>query len=287
MSAPTALTLSLCNELLAQDGLSLDAQCEVAKALGYEGLELSPGTLAPEPHTLGADTLDTMRQTVERHGLRITGLHWLLAPYPAASIFDPSQWDKTKAILFALIDQCARLGGSVLVHGSPSSRHLPDGVSMVDALSISAEFFRSIAARAEERGVTYAIEPLSRAETAFINTVDEAALLVEMVGSPAFKTMIDTSAAGQTERVPVAELIRRWVPTGMISHIQVNDTNRGAPGTGDDPFHAIVAALDDVGWDKPVAVEPFKTVVNGVATAAIGAATLRAHFAACAASRAR
>jgi sugar phosphate isomerase/epimerase len=75
---------------------------------------------------------------------------------------------------------------------------------------------------------------------------------------------------------PVADLIRHWVPGGKIGHIHANDSNRGAPGMGEDPFPAIVAALRDVGWSMPVGVEPFRTLINASVTAAIGAATLRA-----------
>ena len=68
----------------------------------------------------------------------------------------------------------------------------------------------------------------------------------------------------------------------ILGHIQVNDTNRGAPGTGDDPFADIVGALRDVGWQQPIAVEPFVVRVDATATAAIGAATMRACWAAAA-----
>lgn len=276
MSGAPPLFLSLCNEMLADEGLSLDDQCRVACALGYRGLELAPGTLSAQPHTLPDEELAKVRDTIEWQGLVVTGLHWLLAPYPDASIVDPAAQERTEAILLGLVDQCAALGASVLVHGSPSSRQLPAGMTHDAALDQAARLFKPIARRAEERGVTYCIEPLGRGETDFINTVVEGQALVEMVGSPAFQTMIDTSAAGQAEAEPVADLIERWVPKGNIAHIQVNDTNRGAPGTGDDPFADIVNALKVVGWSKPIAVEPFRAVVNATATAAIGAATMRA-----------
>lgn len=274
------LELSLCNELLAADGLSLEAQCARAAALGYMGLELAPGTLAARPHEMGPDDWDAVRATVEAHGLRVTGLHWLLAPYPGLSIFDPATHAETRAVLAGLIEGCARLGGSVLVHGSPSSRNRPEGLSQGDALEMAAEVFAPVAARAAEAGLCYCIEPLSPAETNFAGTVEAAVVLVETVSDPAFSTMIDSSAAAQAEAAPVADLIRRWVPTGHIAHIQLNDSNRGAPGMGADPFHEIVAALVDVGWDRPVAIEPFRTCIDGTVTAAIGLATIRAHEAA-------
>lgn len=270
------LELSLCNELLAADGHDLDAQCARAAALGYMGLELAPGTLAEAPHRLTPDEAAAIRAIVERHGLRVTGLHWLLAPYPGLSITEPGREDETRAVLEALVRLCAALGGDVLVHGSPSSRVLPEGTGPEEALEQAARVLGPVARAAETAGVTYCIEPLAPAETAFLNTVEEALALVDRVNSPAFRTMIDTSAAGQAEELGVPDLIRRRVPEGRIAHVQVNDTNRGAPGTGADPFPAIAAALRDVGWDRPVAVEPFVTVIDGTVTAAIGAATMRA-----------
>ena len=270
------LELSLCNELLANDGLTLDAQCERAAALGYMGLELAPGTLAERPHEMSGADWRAVRATVEAHGLRVTGLHWLLSPYPGLSIFDPSTHAETQVVLGGLIDGCAALGGDMLVHGSPPSRRRPEGMTETEALDMAAEVFAPVAARAAAAGVTYCIEPLSPVETNFAGTVAGAAELVARVGNPAFRTMIDSSAAGQAEAAPVADLIRRWLPTGQIAHIQLNDSNRGAPGMGDDPFADIVRALVEVGWDRPVAVEPFRTCIDGTVTAAIGLATLRA-----------
>jgi D-psicose/D-tagatose/L-ribulose 3-epimerase len=267
--------LSLCNELLAADGLSLARQCEAAHALGYMGLELALGSLRERPHEMSDAEAASIRATVEDHGLEITGLHWLLAPYPNASITDPARSPKAQAILLRLTEICALMGGRVLVHGSPAQRQPVKGESPEETADRLTDFFAPVAKAAEAAGVTYCIEPLSKAETSVIKTVAEGAALVDRIGSPAFRTMIDTSAAGQSETEPVADLLRRWLPTGSLAHVQVNDTNRGAPGMGNDPFVDIAAALRACEWPHPVAVEPFRTCINGITTAAIGAATMR------------
>lgn len=269
------LDLTLCNELLAEEGLTLAQQCEIARDLGYIGLELAPATLSPAPHLLGAEERAEIRATVEDSGLRVTGLHWLLTAYPELSITDPATSDAAQEVLIALVGLCADLGGRVLVHGSPGQRMRPAGTGDGELLDRLVAFFRPIAEEAARRGVVYCIEPLAAVETDLINTVAEAARLVEAVGHPAFRTMIDISAAGQEEG-DVAGLIRQWVPTGMIAHIHANDSNRGAPGMGNDPFPQIVAALIEAGWSSPVGVEPFRTLIDARVTAAIGAATLRA-----------
>ncbi len=269
------LEYTLCNELLAAEGMDLAAQARVAAELGYAGLELAPATLDAAPHRLSAGKVAGIRAAVEDAGIRVTGLHWLLSGYPEASITDPARQAKTQTILLGLVDLCADLGGKVLIHGSPAQRLRPEGMGDDALIRHLAGFFAPVAAAAEARGLTYCIEPLSARETQVINTVAEGAALAEAVASPAFRTMIDISAAGQQEP-PVAQLIRDWVPRGVIGHIHANDTNRGAPGMGTDPFPEIVAALLDSGWDRPVGVEPFRTLLDARVTAATGIATLRA-----------
>ena len=64
------------------------------------------------------------------------------------------------------------------------------------AASAAIECFAAVAERQRDAGVTYCIEPLARNQTAFVNTVAEAAAIVRQVGNPALRTMIDCSAAG-------------------------------------------------------------------------------------------
>ena len=270
------LDITLCNELLAEDGLSLAEQAEVAAKLGYCGLELAPATLGEAPHRLGAAEVVEIRRTVETAGLRVTGLHWLLSAYPDASITDRARWDYTRDILIGLVALCAELGGQVLIHGSPGQRVRPEGMEEPALIAHLAEFFEPVAKAAEWAGVTYCIEPLAKVETDTITTIAEGAALVDALANPAFRTMIDCKAAGLQEPT-VADRIRDWVPTGAVAHIHANDTNLGAPGMGDDPFEDIVQALVDTRWEGLVGVEPFRTNLDARVTAAIGIATLRAH----------
>ncbi len=270
--------LFACNEMLAGDGLDFAAQCRVAAAIGYGGLEIAPGTLGPDPFAVKDAALEGMARIAADHGLAIAGLHWLLTSFPHLSITDPDRAGDTQAALLRLCDICALLGGRVMVHGSPAQR-VPPPAEPAEALRDRvAGFFGPIAERAGALGLTYCIEPLSRDQTPFLNTVAEAAGMVARVDHPAFRTMIDTSSAGRAEADPVAEVIRRWVPTGLIRHIHLNDTNRGAPGMGEDDFAGILAALREVGWTGCLSVEPFVTALDGTVTLAIGAATIRAHL---------
>jgi sugar phosphate isomerase/epimerase len=87
--------------------------------------------------------------------------------------------------------------------------------------------------------------------------------------------MIDCSAAGQVEKAPVDELIRRWVSSGHVAHVQVNDPNRRGPGQGDMKFAPILRALKDANYAGIVAVEPFDYVPDGPGCAARAIGYLR------------
>ncbi len=269
------MKLSLCNEVLA--GLSLERQCEVAAALGYDGLEIAPFTLAEHPEQIGAGEAARIRRVVESFGLVVTGLHWLLVKPAGLSLTDPdaSVRSRTLDVIARLIALCAELGGSVLVHGSPKQRAIADGETHAIARSRLRDFLADAAVVAEANGVTYCIEPLSPRETALINTVAEAAELVREIDRPSLRTMIDCSAAGACEKVSVPELIDRWLPTGLVAHIQVNDPNRRAPGQGEMRFAPILAALKKHGYDRTVSVEPFDYVPDGAGSAAFAAGYLR------------
>ena len=264
-----------CNELIAREWPRLADQARFARRLGASGLELAPGTLGAAPERLSGAEVAEIRREVEDEGVRIAGLHWLLSDRPGASITDPAAASATQEILVGLTGLCAALGGDVLVHGSPGQRR-PVG-SAAEAVAGLPAFFAPVAEAAERHGVTYCIEPLAREETEIVNTVAEGAELVDAVGSPAFRTMIDCSAAGRTEP-PVADLMRAWLGTGKVAHLHFNDTNRGAPGTGSDSFGDILTAVREAGWAGPLSVEPFR--LDGSLEATFGTAvdTLRSGW---------
>jgi len=269
------MKIALCNEVLQP--LPFVQQCAVASALGYDGLEVAPFTLAANPLDISDAQARGYARVARDHGLTITGLHWLLVAPSGLSMVsaDAALRRQTADAMCRMVELCALMEGRYLVHGSPKQRSVPPGASRQAALARARECLARAAHAAEQHGVTYCIEPLAQAETDLINTVAEAAQLVDDIGSPAFKTMIDCSAAGQAEAEPVAELFARWWPTGKIAHVQVNDPNRRGPGQGRMAFAPILAALRRAGYDGVLAVEPFDYVPDGPGCAARAIGYLR------------
>jgi D-psicose/D-tagatose/L-ribulose 3-epimerase len=262
------MRVSLCNEVLRT--LDFPAQCALAKALGYDGLEVAPFTLSDEPGRLSSARRAELRRIAEDHGIAITGLHYLLLTPPGLSITsaDAAVRARTTDLMRALIALCADLGGRILVHGSPRQRTVAPDQSKADALANATACFAAIAEDAEQAGAAYCIEALALPEAELINTVAEAAAIVDEIGSDAVRTMIDTCAAGRSERSPIPELVARWLPTGKIAHIHLNDPNRRAPGQGELQFGPIIAALQHHAYAGICSVEPFVYEPDGPTSAA-------------------
>jgi D-psicose/D-tagatose/L-ribulose 3-epimerase len=269
------MRIALCNEVLAD--VPLERQCEVAAGLGYDGLEIAPFTLSGSPQTISTADAAKIRATIEASGLVVTGLHWLLVKPEGLSLTDPDATvrARTLAVMTHLVGLCAELGGAIMVHGSPKQRQIAPGETHATALARLQDALGQIALAAARVGVIYCIEPLSKRETALINTVAEATELVRAIDHPNLRTMIDCSAAGLTEEDPVPALIDRWLPTGLIAHLQVNDPNRRGPGQGEMKFAPILAALKRHNYAGTIAVEPFDYSPDGAGVAAYSAGYLR------------
>lgn len=267
------MKFSLCNEVLANLGLA--EQCRLAAGMGYAGLEIAPCTLAPDPTRMSDRQIAEARAIVEDHGLEVTGLHWLMLAPEGLSITDsdPATRQRTADALAALVDLCAGLGGRVMVHGSPKQRRL--GADPERARAVAFEHLVAAGARARAAGLIYCVEPISSDEADYITTLAEGAALLDEANEPGLQLMIDTGHALRGEAEPLADLAARWLPTGRIAHVQVNDSNRRGPGQGADRLTPFLAVLRDARWPHPVAVEPFVYVPDGATTAAASVGYLR------------
>lgn len=270
------MRLALCNEVLAS--LPFAQQCAFAGALGCQGLEIAPFTMGDDPSAFTTSDAQAWRDTAAAHGVAISSLHWLLVRPDGLSLVSPDapRRERTIGFLKHLIDLAAACDAEVLVHGSPKQRSPEAGQSVDDALARFEESLAALAPHAAAAGVTYCIEPLSPFETPVINTVDQAARLVERIASPALKTMLDLSAASHGELDDAATLLACHVPSGLIAHVQLNDHNRRGPGQGKTPIAPALRALNDAHYTGWLAIEPFDYHPDPLGCAAFCAGYVRA-----------
>ena len=275
LGARRGLKLALCNEVLRDE--PFEEQCRLAAAIGCTGLELAPFTLAADPSTLADADGARLRAAAARHGLAISSLHWLLVRPEGLSLATPDAalHARTLAFLERLVGFAAACGASVLVHGSPAQRSPAPGQSVADALARCEAGWARLADHAQQHGVVYCIEPLSPGETPVLNTLAEAAAVVDRIASPALRTMFDLSAASASEAGSVDSLLARHLASGHVAHVQLNDRNRRGPGQGETPVAPVLRVLRDAGYAGWVALEPFDYQPTPLACAAASAAYVR------------
>jgi sugar phosphate isomerase/epimerase len=232
--------------------------CAVAKRLGYDGIEIAPFTLARSAEDVTSRQRKQVRQTIKDHGLETVGLHWLLVGPSGLHITTPDDavWQKTRDYFSTLLDLCSDLGGKVMVLGSPKQRSIHPGQTTEGAWKRAVELLSSALDKAGKLGVTVCLEPLSPAETDFINTVSEGMKMVRQINHPNLKIHLDVKAMC-SEPTPVSDIIRSVRPED-IGHFHVNDPNLYGPGMGDVNYGPIAEAIKDIGYNGWLSVEVFK-----------------------------
>ncbi len=248
------MKFAICNETFCD--WPLEKALSYAVEAGYSGWEVAPFMLTDDIFSYTSEQRSAYRAKVEEAGMKIIGLHWLLAKTEGLHLTTPhaAVRQKTSQYLRELARLCSDLGGKVMVLGSPQQRNLTAGQSMDEAMAGAAEVIRGAVPTLEERHVKIALEPLGPQEGNFLNTAAEARQLEAMIGSPQVQLHLDVKAMS-TEATPIPQLIRDHADA--LLHFHANDPNKQGPGMGDVDFVPIFAALKDIGYDRWVSVEVF------------------------------
>jgi len=246
---------AICNEIY--QGWKLEEVFAHAAKLGYAGVEIAPFTLADSVNQISASERQHIRALAAKYEIEVVGLHWLLVKPEGLFLNHTNKVirDHTANYFVDLVDCCADLGGKVIIVGSPKQRNLLPGVSGDQAWEWTAATLRDAVRQAEERQVTICIEPLSPAETNFINTAAAAIEFVKPFKSSAMKIILDVKAMC-SEAKSIPQIITESWP--YFAHFHANDKNLKGPGFGDVDFKSILAALKKVNYDGFVSVEVFK-----------------------------
>ena len=239
----------MCNE--AFEGRSFAAACAAIRRAGYTGVEIAPFTLGESPALIGEARRREYRGIMASEGLGFAGFHWLMVTPKGLHVTAPDSalrrrgWEHIRA----LIDLCAALGdGGVMIFGSPQQRCATGGLTPAEAVHNFVEGLASIAPHAGARGVTVAVEALSKDQCDVIQSLAEAVAVVREVASPAIQTMFDVHNAID-EAEPPAALVERYFE--HIRHVHVNEIDGRYCGSGDydyKPLFEVLRRRDYHGW---------------------------------------
>jgi D-psicose/D-tagatose/L-ribulose 3-epimerase len=178
---------------------------------------------------------------------------------------DPASRARARDRLHWAVDCIHALGASVMAgpYHSPLGVFTGNGPTE-DELEHAAEVLRDAAGYAQAAGVRLAIEPLNRFECYALNTLEQGSSLRRRVGHPNFSFMYDSFHANIEERDPIAGI---GSYAGEITHIHISENDRGIPGRGHIPWHAVFDAIKASGYDGWLTVEAFGRAVPELAAA--------------------
>lgn len=230
--------------------------CARVAELGYTGLEIAPFTLAPLITDVTPARRTELRRQAEAAGLQILGLHWLLAKTTGFHLTSPHPSTRrlTGDYLAELARAAAELGGDILVLGSPVQRNIPNGYLHEDATDFACDTIGHCLKALEQTGVKLCLEPLTLAETNFLNTAAEGVAMIRRLAHPNVRLHLDVKAMS-VEAAPTPDVIR--ATAADTYHFHANDPNKRGPGFGDTDFKPIFQALKDSKYSGWVSVEVF------------------------------
>ncbi|MDU4889494.1 MAG: sugar phosphate isomerase/epimerase [Clostridium sp.] len=216
---------------------------------GYEGVELM---------TLNPSKLDWnyVKETAEKNNLsvilvctgEIYGQLGLTYTDPKAEIRKEAI-ERTKEI----IDFASFLGANVNI-GRIRGGYRKDLLKeQTEALAIEA--FREVSDYASTKNVNIALESVTIMQTNFINTLAEAADMVDRVNRPNFKLMMDIFHLNLEEK-DVIEAIKKYSSYNI--HVHLADNNRRYPGHCGLDFEKIVRTFKECGYSGNFCTEIYQ-----------------------------
>ncbi|HOD82073.1 MAG: D-tagatose 3-epimerase [Planctomycetes bacterium ADurb.Bin126] len=248
------MKFAICNEMY--EGWDIARICKDAAACGYQGLEIAPFTLDPDPRKVDEKRAREIGQIASDAGIVVTGFHWLLVKPDGLHITTPDAAVRARTAEFLkhLARLCAAAGGKFMVFGSPKQRNVLEGETYEDAFKRAADVFGLVSRTCEQLGVTLALEPLGKVEGNFLNTAEETIKLIEAVNHPNCRLHLDVKAMC-CESKPIPQIIAE--SARHLAYFHANDANRRGPGFGEVDFVPIWKALQQVRYDGWVSVEVF------------------------------
>jgi D-psicose/D-tagatose/L-ribulose 3-epimerase len=154
------------------------------------------------------------------------------------------------------IAQAAAEAGIKIVCGplySPVG-YLPGRRRTEDEWKRAVEGLQSVGDTLNAYDVTFAVEPINRFETFFLNTAADAAKLAEEVGHPKVGILFDTFHANIEEK-NIAQGYRTVGP--HLKHVHTCENDRGIPGSGHVEWPEVFAALRELKYDGWLTIESF------------------------------
>jgi sugar phosphate isomerase/epimerase len=144
------------------------------------------------------------------------------------------------------------VGAKIIVFGSSGSRTIPEGFDPAKAKEQFISLCQELAPLAARHNIILAVEQLNREETNFINTLRDAAEIVDAVRHPHLKMICDIYHALK-ENDPASEILRYQE---HLVHCHVAEKkDRTPPGVNGEDFTSYFRALKKINYKGRISLE--------------------------------
>jgi sugar phosphate isomerase/epimerase len=258
---------------LAVSSIAWDAEDEpeILALFGREdvsGVELAPTKWRANPLEATRAEVLGLRNRWRDAGLTIVSLQSLLAGHPDLQLFgDATSRGALHDLLVRTMDFAWQVGAGALVFGSPRNR-LRGALSVEEATTIAADFFRTLAPAAAERGCVVCLEANPAVYGGdFLLATAEATGLARRIAHPAIGVNVDLGTMILNGEDPHAEIVAAGA---LIGHVHVSEPQLAE--IGESPLHRVAGdALASIAYPYWVSIE-MRAVGPGNNVPAIGRA---------------
>jgi sugar phosphate isomerase/epimerase len=230
------------------------------KELGYQGAEINL--------TRPADAeLDALARLVDLIDLPIASL-MTGGNYFGEGLCLSSPDEEVRQRAVERLQECTAVAarfGAVLVVGQMQG-FLSDEPDRAVGEARIEEALRRVVDTAEQHQVVVVLEPVNHLQCGFNNTLEEVMGLVERIGSPYFKPMLDTIHINIEERSLTEPFYRAGRDLG---HVHLCESNGSGLGSGHLDFKAVFDALDAIDYSGYVSVKAYRQAWPASAEASI------------------
>ena len=225
-----------------------------AAELGFDVLEFQAQALLE----MSEERMDELKAIAEEYGIELTYSLGLDKKYDISSDDEETRLGGIK-YLSDIMERVHYMGGKIISGVSYAGWGVPSGDFEKEKLfENSVASMKQLVKKAEEYGITYAVEAVNRFEGVILNTAKEAVEYVKAVDSPNLGILLDTYHMNIEEN-NIGDAIR--LAGDLLVGFHTGENNRTAPGRGHLDWDEIFGALAEISYQGRIVSEPF--VVSG------------------------
>jgi D-psicose/D-tagatose/L-ribulose 3-epimerase len=221
-----------------------------AIAAGFDYVELPARALEPEGQHGPAIRAIGLALARSQRSIKVEVFSSLL-PEDLVVVGPEVDHERLQRYLGRVFTAMWALGGIQVVIGSGAARRVPEGFAHEQAELQFAEALAFIAAQADRNGLDLVLNPLNRAETNLLTTLDDCCRFCSDHNNEQIGLLADSyHLLAEEEPLSIVGECDR-----LIAHVHVTDSDYLPPGLGSFDFAPFFGSLRAIGYDTRMSLK--------------------------------